>query len=193
MPFGAQPQLDRVFIDRKIKPTWRLSVSLAWRSLDSARSGWPDIAVLSQRAGLVRVGKGMDACGWETLRFSKAAFAVEGQPTGWHQIDGIRIAVWRESSVDFQSFPIAASRCAQRGTRDSDSRRSERCATALQTAEEVGDMLAELGLGSDAIEDEAIAGGALGDRSVAILAYNPGLSDAALDALVQFVERGGKF
>jgi len=46
-------------------------------------------------------GKGLAAAGWQTLRFSKAAFGVEGETAGWHQIDGIRIAIWRESEVDF--------------------------------------------------------------------------------------------
>ena len=53
-------------------------------------------------------------------------------------------------------------------------------------------MLSDLGLGSDAVEDTAVVRGALGQRRVAILAYNPGLSSESTEALVQFVNRGGK-
>ncbi len=64
--------------------------------------------------------------------------------------------------------------------------------TAIRTAEAVTGLLAELGLGADAVEDRAVARGALQRRHVAILAYNPRLSDQSADALARFVEQGGK-
>jgi uncharacterized lipoprotein YddW (UPF0748 family) len=194
VPFAAQPQLERVYIDRNVQLNLAAAGEFGLEIFSTAPEASGRISLYFRSGdGWYAGGKGLDAQGWQTLRFSKAAFAVEGQPGGWHQIDGIRIAVWRESAVDFQLRLRALQAIVHNvalviptASDQSDVR------TALQTAEEVGDMLAELGLGSDAIEDEAIAGGALGERSVAILAYNPGLSDAALDAIVQFVERGGK-
>ena len=147
-----------------------------------------------------RSGKGWYAAGaelagrdWQTLRFSKAAFSVEGEPTGWHKIDGVRIAVWRgqprDSSLRLRSLATAQHDVAlviPSGNAGGDVR------TALQTSNEVAEMLSELGLGSDAIEDSAILHGALGERRVAILAYNPNLPAESAEALVQFVEQGGK-
>ena len=194
VPFAAQPQLDRVYIDRNVQLNLAAAGEFGLEILSTVPEAAGRISLYFRSGdGWYAGGKGLEAKGWQTLRFSKAAFAVEGQPAGWHQIDGIRIAVWRESSVDFQirlrALHAIVHNVALVIPTASD---ASEVRTALQTAEEVGDMLAELGLGSDAIEDEAIAGGALGDRSVAILAYNPGISDAALEAIVQFVERGGK-
>jgi uncharacterized lipoprotein YddW (UPF0748 family) len=63
---------------------------------------------------------------------------------------------------------------------------------ALATAETLSDLLAELGLGADTIEDDAAAQGALERRHIAILAYNPSLSQETVAALVRFVKLGGK-
>jgi uncharacterized lipoprotein YddW (UPF0748 family) len=194
VPFAAQPQLDRVYIDRHVQLNLAAVGEFGLEILSTAPEAAGRISLYFRSGdGWYAGGKGLEAKGWQTLRFSKAAFAVEGQPAGWHQIDGIRIAVWRESSVDFQirlrALHAIVHSVALVIPTASD---ASEVRTALQTAEDVGDMLAELGLGSDAIEDQAMAGGALGDRRIAILAYNPGISDAALEAIVQFVERGGK-
>ncbi|MHB0958067.1 MAG: glycoside hydrolase family 10 protein [Pirellulaceae bacterium] len=194
VPFAAQPQLDRVYIDRNVQ------LDLA----GAGEFGLEVFATVPEAAGRISLyfrsgsgwyaaGKGLAAKGWQTLRFSKAAFAVEGDPVGWHQIDGIRIAVWREASVDFQ-LRLRALRAMQHAVAlvIPSARPQGESQTALQTAEEVGDMLAELGLGSDAVEEEALATNALGDRSVAILAYNPDMSQASVEAIVRFLERGGK-
>ncbi|NLX57055.1 MAG: family 10 glycosylhydrolase [Planctomycetaceae bacterium] len=194
VPFATQPQLDRVYMDRHVRLNLATSgeVSLELKSMVPEAAGRISLYFRSGD-GWYASGQGLAAKGWQTLRFSKAAFTVEGRPAGWHQIDGIRIAVWRESPVDFQVrfralravqhdvaliIPAARSQSELRG--------------ALQAAEDVGEILAELGLGSDAIEDEALATGALGDRKIAILAHNPDIPDTAVDALVKFIEQGGK-
>ena len=64
--------------------------------------------------------------------------------------------------------------------------------SALRAAEDFGSMLAELGLGSDAVDDTAVVRGALGRRRIAVLAYHPRLGSEAAAALEQFVEGGGK-
>lgn len=64
--------------------------------------------------------------------------------------------------------------------------------TALRTAKLVAGLLGELGLDADLINEAAVAGGALGRRRVAVLAYNPRLGNEALVALEQFIEGGGR-
>ena len=61
----------------------------------------------SDLSGRIRSGEGAawflvlsPYLGWQTLRFVKKAFSTEGQPAGWHDIDGIRIAIWREQPCD---------------------------------------------------------------------------------------------
>jgi uncharacterized lipoprotein YddW (UPF0748 family) len=134
--------------------------------------------------------------GWQTLRFSKASFRSEGSPAGWQKIDGIRIAAWRGTARDASlrirhlaalTHEVALVVPSQTG-RGGD----PEVKTALETAARVGDMLTELGLGSDAVDEAALTAGALGDRRVAILPYNPHLSDSAIAALEKFVAAGGK-
>ena len=193
-PFASQSRLERVYIDRSV-------------DLNLAGVGEFNLEILStepRAAGRISLyfhsgngwyaaGRGLDSARWQPLRFSKAAFTIEGEPTGWHKIDAIRIAVWRGQAVDYQVRLRGLEAVAHDVALviPSASRGGE-FRTAQQTAETVGEMLAELGLGSDAVEDEAIVNGALGQRQVAILAYNPGISPQATEGLVRFVEQGGK-
>jgi uncharacterized lipoprotein YddW (UPF0748 family) len=63
---------------------------------------------------------------------------------------------------------------------------------ALSAADTVGDMLSQLGLGSDAVDEKAVAHGALKRRRVAILAHNPSVAQETIAALEQFLDGGGK-
>jgi uncharacterized lipoprotein YddW (UPF0748 family) len=194
VPFAAQPQLNRVYIDRDVQLDLAAVGEVGLELMSTAPEASGRISLYFRSGeGWYAGGKGLEAKGWQMLRFSKAAFVVEGRPVGWHQIDGIRIAVWRESSADFK-VRFRALRAIQHDVAMiiPSARAQSELRSALQTAEDVGEMLAELGLGSDAIEDEAIVNGALGNRRVAILAHNPDLSDAAIDALLRFVAQGGK-
>ena len=194
VPFAEQPQLNRVYIDRDVQLNLAAVGEIGLELMSTAPEASGRISLYFRSGdGWYAGGKGLAAKGWQTLRFSKAAFTVEGRPAGWHKIDGIRIAVWRESSADFQ-VRFRALRAIQHDVAliiPSARAQNERQG-ALQTAEDVGDMLADLGLGSDAIEDDAMVTGALGERRIAILAHNPDISDAAIDTLVQFVAQGGK-
>jgi uncharacterized lipoprotein YddW (UPF0748 family) len=197
VPFASKPKQERTIIDRKV-------------SLDLAAAGQftLDLAVDRPEAagqlslyfrsgdGWYSAGQGLRRAGWHTLHFSKAAFGVEGHPAGWQQIDGIRISIWRGQAHDghCRLGKLAALRHdvalvipAAQGHRGDPELHG-----ALQTAEQVGEMLSELGLGSDAVEDAALEHGALGSRRVAILAHNPRLDGSALAALEKFVAGGGK-
>ena len=193
-PFASQPELGRVYIDRKI-------------DLDLAAAGEFTLDVLSsspEAAGRISLyfhsgdgwysgGSGQARKGWNTLRFSKASFGIEGSPAGWHKVDTIRIGVWRGPAVNYtiRLDRLAAAQHDVALVIPGGDERPEYEA-ARKIADDVGGMLVELGLGSDAVEDTALSHGALGDRRVAILAHNPGLSAEATEALVEFVERGGK-
>ena len=196
-PFAARPKLLRTVIDRKVK-------------LDLAAPGEFIIEVACDRPEALahltlyfRSGEGWYGAnrlparkGWQTLHFSKAAFRPEGSPSGWHEIDGIRIAAWRgraqDTSIRIRRLAalwhdvalVIPSKAARQDDHELD--------TALDTADRVGGLLAELGLGSDAVDETAVARGALGKRRVAILAYNPRLDAETAAALERFVAGGGK-
>jgi len=196
-PFAANPRLSRTVIDRAVK-------------LDLAAPGEFTLEVAGDLPQAVahltlyfRSGRGWYGAGgslsradWQTVHFSKAAFRPEGTPAGWHQIDGIRIAAWRGQAKDASlrirrlaalSHDVALvipSASGRPGDREVQS--------ALDVADRVSGMLAELGLGADAIDEDAVTRGALGKRLVAILAYNPRLGGETAEALQRFVEAGGK-
>ncbi len=192
-PFATHEKIGRVYMDRDV----RLNLSAAGEfhlevCLTDPQSQARMTLYFRSGGGWYGAGHALAGEGWNTLRFSKAAFSVEGDPAGWHQVDGIRIAVWRGQARD------SAVRLRQLEARQHDvalvvpSGASSERRTARETAADVAEMLAELGLGSDAVDDVDLVHGALGQRQVAILAYNPGLSGPAVEQLVQFVQEGGK-
>ncbi len=193
-PFATHPKLGRVYIDRQVN----LDLAAAGELRLEVRSTAPESGCrlslyFHSEQGWYAAGADLSGRNWQTLRFSKAAFTVEESPTGWHKIDAIRIAVWRgqpqDGTVYLQRLEAAQHDVALIIPSAS---ASGELRSALQTAEDVGEMLSELGLGSDAVEDTAVVRGALGKRRIAILAYNPGLSSESTEALVQFVNQGGK-
>jgi uncharacterized lipoprotein YddW (UPF0748 family) len=196
-PFGAQPDLKRVFIDRKVKldlaVPGQFTLELCIDPPDAIRQ----VSLYFRSGkGWYAAGKGLSQKGWHTLRFSKADFRTEDQPAGWQKVDGIRLAFWPARAVDASvrlgrlaaSWHDVALVVPAGGKQAKGSERR----TAQEAANRVVAMLAELGLGADAVEDSALAGGVLGSRRVAILPYNPGLPAEAAQALVRFVEAGGK-
>lgn len=197
VPFATDTTLERTILDRRVE----LDLAAAGQFLLDVAVEKPEVAgrvslYFRSGAGWYSAGGGFLKEGWQTLRFSKASFGVEDEPAGWHRIDGIRISIWRGQPEDY-SIRIGRLRAvwhdvalvipAAYAHEDDGEIRA-----ALGAAEDVGGMLDELGLGSDAVEDAAIANGALGDRRVAVLAYNPRLGPEAVAALERFVEGGGK-
>ena len=193
-PFASQPELGRVYIDRKVD----LNLAGAGEFTLHVQSSSPEKTgrlslYFRSGEGWYSGGNALTGAGWNHLRFSKASFRTEGKPAGWHRIDAIRIAVWRGSSVNgtlrFKNLDAVEHDVALviPGIGNHPEAKSAR-----QTAENVANMLAELGLGSDAVEDTALSHGALGKRRIAILAYNPGLPADSVQSLVQFLEQGGK-
>jgi len=196
-PFAREEELPRTILDRQLD----LNLAAPGQFLLEVAVDEPEVAgrlslYFRSGDGWYASGAGFVKQGWQTLRFSKASFSIEGEPNGWHQIDQVRISIWRGPPKDCSvrlgrlaavwhdvALVIPAA-YAHEGDRE--------VRTALRAAEDLGKMLDELGLGSDAVEDAALAHGALGSRHVAVLAYNPRIAPEAVEALEQFVERGGK-
>ena len=193
-PFASRPRPGRVYMDRKIELNLAAVGELKLEMRSSVANAGSRVSLYFHSGqGWYAAGTGLAGDDWQTLRFSKADFTVEGEPAGWHKIDTIRIAVWRGQPVD-HAVHVRQLRTARHDVAlviPSAGSRSE-IRTALQTSQDVGQMLSELGLGSDAVEDTAIVHGALGRRQVVILAYNPGLPADCVAAIAKFIEDGGK-
>jgi len=196
-PFAADAKLPRAVIDRRavldLSAAGAFSLEIAADSPEAAghlslyfRSGdgW-----YAGSGSLVKKG-------WQTVRFSKAGFHTEGTPAGWQKIDGVRIAAWRgapkDATLQIRRLAAVTHEVALIVPAAATHRGDPEYRAAMDSAALVAGMLEELGLGSDAIEDTALAAGALGKRRVAILAHNPGVSNEGIAALEKFVEGGGK-
>ena len=197
VPFASQPSIPRVSLDRKLKLDLAAvgEFALELKVEDTQAAGNVNLYFHSGHGWYAASGE-LVKPGWQTIRFSKAAFHIEESPVGWHQIDAVRISIWRGQSKDTQAavrrliatwHDVAIVIPSVRAGRTN----SEHGA-ALQAAETVSGFLSELGLGSDAVEDAALSQDVLKNRRVAILAYHPRLDDQATTALEKFVQGGGK-
>jgi uncharacterized lipoprotein YddW (UPF0748 family) len=197
VPFDKQARIERTSLDRKVD----LDLSVPGEfAMEIAADDLAAIGHLSlyfrSGDGWYSAGAGLNQKGWQTLHFSKASFGVEGNPAGWQKIDGIRISIWRGQPkgatvrlrrLAAEWHDVALVIPAAHGQKS-----HPEFSASLQTAALVGELLSELGLGADAVEDLAVPSGALGNRRVAILAYNPQVSNEVVEALVRFVEKGGR-
>jgi uncharacterized lipoprotein YddW (UPF0748 family) len=195
LPFAAQPDLSRSVIDHKVQldlaapGTFELEVAIS----DTKAAGEVTLYFHS-RTGWYGAAAAISSTGWQTLRFSKAAFRIEEKPVGWHQIDTIRLAVWRgqprDSVLRIRRLSATTSAVALivpgRLPQEGETR------SAQESAHLVAGMFEELGLGADAVDEASLSRGALGARRLAMVAYHPNLSDEGARVLEHFVEQGGK-
>lgn len=196
IPFASRPGIPRVSLDRKLaldlSAVGEFSVDM---KVEDARAAGHVSLYFRSGDGWYSGSGAMFKKGWQTLRFSKAGFKVEDRPAGWHKIDAVRISVWRGQSQDSR---VSVSRLVARWhdvalvIPAAAKAKGGEFRAALQSAETVSHFTADLGLGSDAVEDAALMHGALKNRRVAILAHNPQIDDEAVQALEQFIQQGGK-
>ena len=179
VPFASQPELDRVYIDRNVRLNLANVGEFGLGDFGHGTgSGRPDFVVLSQWRWLVLRG--------QRCRRGGLANAPLLQSRLWRRRTTGRLESDRWNSdrclAGFvgglsSAVPLAAGHFARSGARDSDGRRLSERSTAQQAAEQVAEMLVDLGLGSDAIEDDRDWPAAhWASRRVAILAYDPDLS-----------------
>ncbi|MBN1443654.1 MAG: hypothetical protein JXA90_13170, partial [Planctomycetes bacterium] len=136
--------------------------------------------------------------GWSRIAIDRESARVEGRPAGWGSVDAIRISAWRGSDADTRFYvadlavrgaaaPVAVIRA------DAPAAAGREGAREIDTyCARVARYLGECGVAHVVIRDSDVNAKRLGPRKVAILPYNPSMSAAAAEALVSFVERGGK-
>ncbi len=132
------------------------------------------------------------AKGWQRISLPKGAFRPEGRPSGWDNVDIIRISAWKSKAVDtFCGFDnlqartddIAVIAGVATGPEGRDLHRY---------AEQISRLLDKLGLPFGALTDLDVAGGALQKQKLAIFAYSPEMTAEVIAQTQDFVARGGK-
>jgi uncharacterized lipoprotein YddW (UPF0748 family) len=199
-PFATQPTLRRAVVDRRASfDLTAPSGFLLEVSIDDPRAIGSLTLYFRSGGGWFAAHKPIVKKGWQTLRFSKAAFTAEGSPTGWDKIDGIRLAAWRPPGKEAGDTAVRVRRLAAvwhdvavLTSARHESRSKPESKAARKASQKLTAMLDELGLGSDLIDEDAIVEGALGPRRIVVLPRGLTPSDRCAKALARFVKSGGK-
>ena len=147
--------------------------------------------------GCYRGAAGGGQAGWRRVRLNKASFKPEGTPDGWDNISAMRFSPWKGAPVDTYCLVdnlvarTAGDVAVVIGTYAA--RELPKEAKSVYTcAERVANLLDSAGVMASTMEDEDVVRGGLAGKKVAILPYNPRLSDPEGEALARFVDGGGK-
>lgn len=194
-PFATNAKLPRTVLDRQVQLDLAAVGEFALRvSCDHPEAAGQMTLYFHSQNGWYGASLSVDKPGWQTVSVSKASFHTEGTPAGWHAVDGVRLSAWRARDVDATiQFDRLVARAHDLAlvvpAMDSDDPEAK---AAQEAADLVAGMLADLGLGADAIAEPDLMRGALGPRKLVILAHNPRLGAEAAEVLRQFVTDGGK-
>lgn len=132
------------------------------------------------------------AKGWKHIVLGKGTFGTEDAPVGWDKIDTIRVSAWRGKAADtFCGFDNLQARTediavicgleaegGNKGTKN--------------FADQVTSALTQSGLPYSVLTDRDVEGGALEGHKLALFAYSPNLSGAAVDKTLAYLKSGGK-
>ena len=147
--------------------------------------------------GCYRGTAGAGQAGWRRVQLNKASFKPEGTPDGWDNISAMRFSPWKGAPVD--TYCLVDNLVARNagdvavviGTYSAHEVPKE-ARSVYDCAERVTNLLDSAGVMASTMEDEDVVRGQLAGKKVAILPYNPRLSDAEGEALRRFVDGGGK-
>jgi uncharacterized lipoprotein YddW (UPF0748 family) len=138
---------------------------------------------------------------WNTIAIDKTETTTEGRPAGWGHIETIRISAWRGKDANSEFYlsdlrksgelGVDASVAIVRG--ESAAQRSPGEARSVeQFSEAVAQNLRALDIGCTVISDLDLTAQRLEQARLVVLPHNPSMLDRAQDALVQYVNRGGR-
>ena len=139
--------------------------------------------------------------GWNTITIDKAEATVEGKPAGWGRISRIRISAWRAQDVntefwlsDIRSVGLLGMDASVAILRaESAARRSpEEKGSVEQFTEGVARHFEALDISCAVVSDLDVSAERLKKARLVVLPHNPSMPDSAAEALVRYLEGGGK-
>lgn len=186
-------QLRRVCIDRKVNLDLEGTSEFTLRVATDQPDATEYVSLYFRSGGgWYSMSSGFPSKGWQTLHFFKNSAQIEGKPAGWDKIDTIRISFWRagpQNAVFLLDDLAAVSHdvvVIDAGNHTADTKTVTAAIKAMEK------LLTAEGVRFDRIPEKSIARGGLDGRSVAILPYNPRLSNETLAALEKFVQNRGR-
>lgn len=162
----------------------------------------PDRTPISRFSFYMRSGSGWyissfdieNTSEWSTVRIEKKATEWEDKPSGWLNIDTLRISAWRGSDTDTEFYiadmeyiesqaPIAIIR---------NESASAEAKSVVKFAQTIADQFDQLGIPYNILSDKDITTSRLNHRKLVILAYSPAVSDKVVSELSKYLTAGGK-
>jgi uncharacterized lipoprotein YddW (UPF0748 family) len=188
------------FATRDVRCYWDRTVSLNLAAFtDFALEVFaPDPGAISSFTLYFHSGAGwyggsasLSQTGWQTLRFSKASFIPEGTPSGWDQIDGIRLSPWKGAARNtyLAARQLRAFTPPVLLVRDDD---SSNPTVVQQTITLHTQWLGGYNIDCGVLARTNVEAGLLAQSRLVILPYNENISAAEWTALESFVAAGGK-
>ena len=193
-------QIERASWDRKVALdlTGRKGVQFLFRSEGLASVGHFSIYFRSGGGWYALGFEAPGRRGWGKVEVFKKDARVEGSPGGWGKIDTIRISAWRGGNTDCE-FQIAELAAFGSGGKiaiirgDSAASKAPGEAKSVERyANVVASLLDQTGLDYTILSDADVTAARLERMQLAILPYNPVVSDKVSSVLVGYMSRGGK-
>ena len=190
------------------RASWDVPVSLDLRLVRGIRFlfNCPDLSAVGSLFIYVRSGQGWHAMPfeprgtgeWETIELLKVRSRVEGRPSGWGQIDTLRLSAWRGSPGN-TAFTIANFTAIHPTTTSAVIRAisarphlSEGDARGVYTyAENIALGLDSQGLNPAILDDTDITPNLLRALKLVFLPYAPRLAPTATAEIARFARQGG--
>ena len=135
---------------------------------------------------------------WNTLEIEKASLRTEGHPSGWSNIETIRISAWRGRDENTEVYIGGLRGYGVLGQDASvailraDSAAAEESHSVTEFTANVAGQLAALGIRSATLSDLDVTAAQLRLAKLVILPHNPSLPDHAADALIEYLGHGGR-
>lgn len=188
------------FATRSTRCTWDRTVALNLSSYaEFALEVYaPNPAAISSFTLYFRSGAGWYGCsaalkqtGWQTLRFAIGDFIPEGTPSGWSQIDGIRLSPWKAASQNtyLAVRQLRAFTPTVLLVRDTQTSNPE---IVQQTIDRHVAWLGGYNISCGVIPRSGVEAGLLQESKLAILPYNESVSETEMIRYESFVAAGGK-
>lgn len=195
-PFSSNREMSRAGIDKRVKldltapGTFTIDVKP-----DSPDSNHQVSLYFKSGAGWYSAAARIKGDNWQTLHFSKSDFREEDRPSGWENVETIRVVVWRESDSEsnarflLRDLKAVTNEVALILPNPSEQKKDP---NTFSAADRIEGFLKTSGITCDRISESELSSQSVGKRSVAILPFNPNISSKACETLNQFMEQGGK-
>lgn len=134
---------------------------------------------------------------WSTVEIEKAGLHTEGHPSGWSNIETIRISAWRGHDENTEVYIGGLRGYGVLGQDASvailraDSASAEESRSVTEFTANVAGHLAALGIRAATLSDLDVTPAQLRLAKIVILPHNPSLPDPAAEALIEYLNHGG--